>query len=126
MRHRLFLLLLLIACSGATVQGELEQPRLAGPGEACGESAGAVCEASLLCLRAPGDCESGATSCPGLCYRRIFCGGFAGFGCEAGLHCVDDSTDACDPTAGGADCGGLCLPERFSNLPDALLLEPPG
>ena len=39
-----------------------------------------------------------------------FCGGVAGFPCPAGLECIDDPNDECDPTMGGADCGGICVP----------------
>ncbi|MER5886197.1 hypothetical protein ABT160_20435 [Streptomyces sp. NPDC001941] len=45
----------------------------------------------------PGDC-------PG-------CGGFAGLPCPEGFVCVDDPRDSCDPKKGGADCGGICVPE---------------
>jgi hypothetical protein len=27
-----------------------------------------------------------------------------------GRRCVDDLRDGCDRTAGGADCGGVCVP----------------
>ena len=37
------------------------------------------------------------------------CGGFAGLTCSAGLTCVDDPIDSCDPSNGGADCGGICV-----------------
>lgn len=37
-----------------------------------------------------------------------FCGGIAGFPCPEGYTCVDDPSDDCDPTRGGADCGGIC------------------
>jgi hypothetical protein len=46
---------------------------------------------------------------PGHCYQ--FCGGFAGFAChDPAASCVDDPSDSCDPTNGGADCGGICVP----------------
>jgi eight-cysteine-cluster-containing protein len=45
-----------------------------------------------------------------------FCGGFAGIPCPAGEICIDDPTDDCDPAAGGADCGGICVPQA---CPDA-------
>ena len=39
----------------------------------------------------------------------IFCGGFANIPCPDGLVCIDDPSDNCDPTQGGADCGGICV-----------------
>jgi hypothetical protein len=41
-----------------------------------------------------------------------FCGGIAGFPCPTGYSCVDDPSDSCDPNAGGADCGGICVRDR--------------
>jgi len=41
--------------------------------------------------------------------NATFCGGIAAFLCPDGLTCVDDPTDDCDPTMGGADCGGICV-----------------
>lgn len=38
-----------------------------------------------------------------------FCGGIAAITCTEGLVCVDDPKDTCDPTKGGADCGGICM-----------------
>lgn len=38
-----------------------------------------------------------------------FCGGIAGVPCPAGQSCEDDPNDGCDPKAGGADCGGICV-----------------
>lgn len=37
-----------------------------------------------------------------------FCGGIAGIPCPGTGRCVDDPRDDCDPTKGGADCGGVC------------------
>jgi hypothetical protein len=42
-----------------------------------------------------------------------FCGGFAGFGCPGAGECVDDPRDDCDPSRGGADCGGVCECNTF-------------
>ena len=36
------------------------------------------------------------------------CGGIAGVQCPEGKKCVDDPSDTCDPTKGGADCPGIC------------------
>jgi hypothetical protein len=36
------------------------------------------------------------------------CGGIANLPCGPGEECVDDPNDGCDPTKGGADCGGVC------------------
>lgn len=38
------------------------------------------------------------------------CGGFAGLPCGPNEQCVDDPNDSCDPTKGGADCSGICVP----------------
>jgi hypothetical protein len=40
--------------------------------------------------------------------QPVACGGIAGLKCPAGQVCVDDPTDTCDPTKGGADCAGIC------------------
>lgn len=37
------------------------------------------------------------------------CGGIAGIPCPEGKKCVDDPSDNCDPTQGGADCPGVCV-----------------
>jgi hypothetical protein len=36
------------------------------------------------------------------------CGGIAGIQCPGSGRCVDDPSDSCDPTMGGADCIGIC------------------
>lgn len=36
------------------------------------------------------------------------CGGIAAIACPTGKSCVDDPSDSCDPTNGGADCSGIC------------------
>lgn len=59
----------------------------------------------IVCITTPCDpiptCVDDTTSPP-------FCGGFAGFPCPGQGECVDDPSDDCDPSMGGADCGGLC------------------
>ncbi len=40
---------------------------------------------------------------------KQMCGGIAGFPCPDGMKCVDDPSDNCDPTQGGADCPGICV-----------------
>ncbi len=42
--------------------------------------------------------------------KFAICGGIAGRLCETGFTCVDDPSDSCDPTTGGADCSGICIP----------------
>jgi len=54
----------------------------------------------------PGDTDPAETGTGG----PGFCGGIAGFPCPDDLVCVDDPSDDCDPRAGGADCGGICVP----------------
>jgi hypothetical protein len=38
----------------------------------------------------------------------VVCGTLAAGACPGLGTCVDDPTDSCDPTRGGADCGGAC------------------
>lgn len=49
------------------------------------------------------------------------CGGIANLPCPAGKTCIDDPDDSCDPQNGGADCGGICVPQKlcggFAGLP---------
>ncbi|PTN13000.1 Kazal-type serine protease inhibitor domain protein [Nitrosomonas aestuarii] len=40
---------------------------------------------------------------------KQMCGGIAGFLCPDGMKCIDDPSDDCDPTQGGADCPGICV-----------------
>ena len=55
-------------------------------------------------------CAEGFVCCGnGACCAA--CGGIAGLPCPAGTECVDDPTDDCDPSAGGADCSGNCVPD---------------
>jgi hypothetical protein len=48
----------------------------------------------------------------GICVPATFqtCGGIGGRQCDAGFGCVDDPADSCNPASGGADCGGICVP----------------
>ena len=43
---------------------------------------------------------------------NIFCGELANIECPGNLVCVDDPRDNCCPQLGGADCGGVCAPQR--------------
>jgi hypothetical protein len=52
-----------------------------------------------------------------------FCGGIAALPCPDGFTCVDDPNDACDPSAGGADCGGVCMQVDTSPCAAMLCLE---
>jgi hypothetical protein len=58
----------------------------------------------------------------------VFCGGIAAFECPGAGSCVDDPDDACDPTRGGADCGGICQCEAGAILcaPNTLFNADPG
>ena len=39
------------------------------------------------------------------------CGGVRALECPEGFLCVDEASDDCEPTAGGADCTGVCRHE---------------
>lgn len=61
------------------------------------------------CGRTPTDpCASGSAAGDPSCHPKQFCGGIAAIACPGAGVCVDDPSDGCDPTRGGADCGGLC------------------
>lgn len=53
----------------------------------------------------------------------VACGGIAGLPCPDGFMCVDDPGDGCDPTLGGADCSGLCVPIDENPCAAMLCLE---
>ena len=70
-----------------------------------------VCNVFCIQIVPPPDyrvpaCNAAKKSCE--LVEPKFCGGIAAFQCPDGLTCVDDPRDSCDPTAGGADCGGIC------------------
>lgn len=71
----------------------------------------------LACFLDTRVAECNATSNTCEMVAKIPCGGIAGLQCPAGRTCVDDPTDGCDPTTGGADCMGQCKkscpPNRF-------------
>jgi hypothetical protein len=57
-----------------------------------------------------GTCQINLGSCPP---QPQACGGIAGIQCPSGMICVDNPTDSCDPTKGGADCPGECVVKQF-------------
>lgn len=66
-----------------------------------GVTYGNACEAAAagVSVASKGECEASGA----------FCGGIAGIPCPKGQTCVDAPGDGCDPEAGGADCGGVCV-----------------
>jgi hypothetical protein len=71
------------------------------------------------------ECPDGSYACPNSycdagkcrvvfesCTDPGFCGGIAGFPCPPGYTCIDNPNDDCDPSRGGADCGGMCVREE--------------
>lgn len=67
--------------------------------------AGTHCEATtVMCIKAPCPPVVGCVANP----PSVACGGFAGLACPGAGKCIDDPSDGCDPTKGGADCGGIC------------------
>ena len=54
--------------------------------------------------------------------RKRTCGGLTGRPCPRGYICVDDPSDSCDPSNGGADCGGICVKESVTPNPCAAML----
>lgn len=69
------------------------------------------CAEGFTCIKNPNKPGCGP-ECDGtgICVEERMCGGFAGLPCKYdGQVCIDDPRDTCDPEAGGADCGGLCM-----------------
>ena len=67
--------------------------------------------AVVLCREGTTCISSHETGGP-ICVEEHFCGGFIGIACPSGLRCIDDPRDSCDPKKGGADCGGICIPDN--------------
>ena len=83
----------------------------------CGGFRQGQCPLGEDCYDIPTDLCDPFTStlrpCRGFCAQEVGapCGGFAGILCGPGLVCVDPLFDGCDNRCGGADCGGICVPE---------------
>jgi hypothetical protein len=52
-----------------------------------------------------------------------FCGGIAAFTCPGIGECIDDPTDDCDATMGGADCGGVCICTQTASCPPGTVFD---
>jgi len=92
------------------VDGQLPPPTCAG-------LLGIQCPDGLLCVNDPTNCGI-AADCLGICVNASqTCGGFVGKACPDNLTCIDDPSDDCDPNNGGADCGGICVPDLKSDVP---------
>lgn len=80
-----------------------------------------------LCVPGPtGDpcatvrCAAGTHCVEGRCEpdeAPVFCGGIANIQCPGIGLCEDDPYDGCDPSNGGADCGGVCTCEALAKCP---------
>ncbi|CAI8888083.1 Kazal-type serine protease inhibitor family protein [Methylocaldum szegediense] len=66
-----------------------------------GKTYGNACEAAAagVSIDHKGECQKN---------EPVACGGITGAQCPDGQVCVDDPSDNCDPTQGGADCPGIC------------------
>ncbi|HYD48454.1 MAG TPA: hypothetical protein VEB21_08910, partial [Terriglobales bacterium] len=88
----------------AQCRSDEECPHVLAPCTACNDG-------SHACPR--GQCRNGVCEVViDSCRERDFCGGIAGIPCRDGFECIDDPADDCDPNAGGADCGGVCVPRE--------------
>ncbi len=66
------------------------------------EAGGTIMTVGVVTLLEDDSSSSSASSAP-------MCGGIAGIPCDEGMICIDDPSDDCDPTQGGADCSGICV-----------------
>jgi hypothetical protein len=66
-----------------------------------GKTYGNACSAAAAgaSIDHPGECST---------TKPQACGGIAGIKCPENESCVDDPSDSCDPSQGGADCSGIC------------------
>ncbi|HMI92920.1 MAG TPA: protease complex subunit PrcB family protein, partial [Polyangiales bacterium] len=64
--------------------------------------------------------EQGGASCV---LGGPFCGGIATFPCPGIGECIDDPLDDCDPTGGGADCGGVCICTQTASCPRGTVFD---
>ena len=89
-------------CNGSTHKCELVQPADIKCGGFIAPAYQHQCPAGYSCSHLGVNPDVG-----GKCVQ--FCGGIAGIQChDPNATCVDDPNDGCDPTKGGADCGGIC------------------
>jgi hypothetical protein len=109
-----------------------------GCGANGGADCGGVCQPEPSNCDADGNCDDDSCTCDedcdgdescqnGVCIDDDSgspeCGGFAGIQCDAGEICIDDPSDECDPENGGADCGGVCIPDPCSAHTDECSCE---
>ena len=59
---------------------------------------------AVQCVKAP--CDPVPVCVPNA--PNVMCGGIAGFACPGTGTCIDDPSDDCSPSKGGADCSGIC------------------
>jgi hypothetical protein len=89
-----------VPCSENLCVGEPCNQVMCGPGEfCCNESCSICAPLGGVCTDQFCDPEPGG-----------LCGGFANIPCPDGFVCVDVPGDDCDPSAGGFDCPGFCVP----------------
>jgi len=74
----------------------------------------AVLVAGLVSALALSGCHAGAPpeQGGGKPPPQTFCGGIGAVQCPTGYDCEDDPSDQCDPSTGGADCGGICVSQE--------------
>ncbi len=76
----------------------------------CGsdDDEGACVQVAVFARSATGSCTSYPSTCDVPEGYVECCGGFLGGCSDSEARCVDDTTDSCSPTSGGADCPGTC------------------
>jgi hypothetical protein len=82
-----------------------------GGGTPSNPCAATLCIAGTHCEVQPVECIKAPCPPVAVCVKNapaVSCGGFTGKPCPGAGKCVDDPSDSCDPTKGGADCGGIC------------------
>ncbi|MFL5351811.1 hypothetical protein [Archangium sp.] len=99
-------LCLLSSCCVLVACGPLSAPVTEGP-----DSGACIQVIEYARPSSGGECVGYATPCDVPQGYVECCGGLAFGSCSGqSARCVDDPTDACDPSQGDRDCTGICQP----------------
>lgn len=111
-------------CGGQAADGCWCDELCDGYGDCCADKTAACdgggCPAVLCEIYCPFGFAVDDAGCEVCACRPSWdCAGFAPTPCPDDFVCIDVAGDDCDPTAGGADCSGECVPAPDCPTPEA-------